>query len=129
MRCLQWGRSCHFLKRPKTDISETWSFLANPSHILGSHNCSADVFLRALKEVTNGWRGIGPYLAEKRRTIHNRRPANGRTLTGHDEIVEKDRGLKSFDHRRSNGRSDGGIRGRAQREKELETKIIRFPKR
>ncbi len=64
--------------------------------------------------MTNGWRGIAPYLAEKRRTIYNRQPANVRTLTGHDEIVEKDRESKWFDHRRSNGRSNGGIRGRAQ---------------
>jgi hypothetical protein len=64
--------------------------------------------------VTNGWRGIGPYLAEKRRTIYNRRPASGRALTRDNEIVEKDRGLKWFDHRRGNGDRNGGIRGAAQ---------------
>ena len=68
--------------------------------------------------MTNGWRGIGPYLAKKRRTIYNRRPANVRTLTGHDEIVEKDRGSKWFDHRRGNGDRNGGIRDRAQSREE-----------
>jgi hypothetical protein len=70
--------------------------------------------LRAIKEVTNGRREIVPRLVEERRTIHNRRLASGRAFTRHDEIVEKDRGSKWFDHRRSNGGRNGKIRDRAQ---------------
>ena len=70
--------------------------------------------MRAIKEVTKGRREIGPYLAEERRTIYNRRLASGRALTRDDEIVEKDRGSRRFDYRRSNGGRNGRIRDRAQ---------------
>ncbi len=60
---------------------------------------------------------IGPYFAEERRTIYNRRFASGRALTRDDEIVEKDRGSRWPDHRRNNDLRNGGIRGAAQSRK------------
>ena len=70
-----------------------------------------------------------PYLAEQRRTTYNKRSASGCALARYDEIVEKDRWSRWVDHRGSEDRRKGGIRDRAQADKELETKIIGFPKR
>jgi hypothetical protein len=66
----------------------------------------------------NGWHEIGPYFAEERRTIYNRRLASVRALTRDDEIVEKDRGSRWPDDRRNNQLRNGGIRGGAQSREE-----------
>jgi hypothetical protein len=44
--------------------------------------------------------------------------ANRRSLTGHDEIVENDRGSRWPDDRRNNHLRNGGIRGGAQSREE-----------
>ena len=83
---------------------------------------------RARKGAQNGWRGIGPYLAEKRRTIYNRQPANVRTLTRQDEIVEKDRDQNGSTIEDVMATATEEFVVRRKTEKELKTKIIRFPK-
>src|SRR5215831_3153415 len=52
---------------------------------------------------------------------------SGRALTGHDEIVEKDRGSRWLDHRRSNDRCNGGIRARAQSREGTRNENYRLP--
>ena len=110
--------SCHFSQAFEDRYFRNLEFFSKSESHPWFTQLFRRCFWRALKEVANGWRGIGPYLAEKRRTIYNRQPANVRTITGHDEIVEKDRGSKSFDHRRGNGDRNGGIRDRAQSREE-----------
>ena len=79
--------------------------------------------------MTNGWRGIGPYLIEKRRTIYNRQPANVRTLTEHDEMWRKiaDQNRSTIEEVMATAMEEFEIGRKA--EKKPETKIIRFPKR
>jgi hypothetical protein len=72
----------------------------------------------ARKGAQNGWHEIGPYFAEERGTIYNRRLANGRALTRDNEIVEKDRGSRWPDHRRNNHLRNGGILGGPQSREE-----------
>jgi len=64
----------------------------------------------ARKGTQNGWHEIGPTLPKNVAPF----TIGGRALTRDNEIVEKDRGLKWFDHRRGNGDRNGGIRGAAQ---------------
>ena len=79
--------------------------------------------------MANGWRGIVPLLAEEHRTIHNTRFANGRTLTGHHETIEKiaDQYGATIEEVIAAAMEKFELWRKA--EKELETKIIRFSKR
>ena len=67
--------------------------------------------------MTNGWHGIGPYLAKERLTVHNRWLASGRALTRHDAVTEKDRGSGWFNDRTGSGGRNGEIRRRPQSRK------------